>query len=84
MFWLGFSIGIIIGGAFNTIVKSLVDDVIMPLVLDDGRILRCDRPGMPSVDCLTVDPTESKKIFKLQEHQAYQELLQKWEVQLQQ
>lgn len=26
------AIGIIIGGAFNTIVKSLVDDVIMPLV----------------------------------------------------
>lgn len=43
-----------------------IRDVIMPLVLDDGRILRCDRPGMPSVDCLTVDPTESKEIFKLQ------------------
>ena len=43
-----------------------IRDVIMPLVLDSGRILRCDRPGMPSVDCLTNNPTESKKIFKLQ------------------
>ncbi|MBQ7574349.1 MAG: alpha-galactosidase [Clostridia bacterium] len=41
-------------------------DVIMPLVLDDGRILRCDRPAMPSVDCLTEAPTKSGKIFKLQ------------------
>ena len=43
-----------------------IRDVIMPLVLDDGKILRCDRPGMPSVDCLTQDPTTSGKIFKLQ------------------
>lgn len=43
-----------------------VRDIIMPLVLNDGRILRCDRPGMPSVDCLTEDPTSSGKIFKLQ------------------
>ena len=40
-----------------------IRDVIMPLVLDNGKILRCDRPGMPSVDCLTEDPTTSKKIF---------------------
>lgn len=43
-----------------------IREVIMPLVLDDGKILRCDRPGMPSVDCLTEDPTNSGKIFKLQ------------------
>ena len=43
-----------------------IRDVIMPLVLNDGKILRCDRPGMPSVDCLTEDPTTSGKIFKLQ------------------
>lgn len=43
-----------------------IRDVIMPLVLDDGRILRCDRPGMPSVDCLTENPTNSGGIFKLQ------------------
>lgn len=43
-----------------------IRDVIMPLVLEDGRILRCDRPGMPTIDCLTEDPTTSGKIFKLQ------------------
>ena len=40
--------------------------VLMPLVTSDGRILRCDRPAMPTADCLTVDPTSSGKIFKLQ------------------
>ncbi len=43
-----------------------IRDVIMPLVLSDGRILRCDRPGMPTVDCLTNNPSESGKIFKIQ------------------
>lgn len=41
-------------------------EILMPLVLDDGRILRCDRPGMPTLDCLTVNPLNSGKIFKLQ------------------
>lgn len=41
-------------------------EVLMPLVLDDGRILRCDRPAMPTADCLTVNPATSGKIFKLQ------------------
>lgn len=41
-------------------------EVLMPLVLDDGRILRCDRPGMPSADCLTENPLNRGKIFKLQ------------------
>lgn len=38
----------------------------MPLITNDGRILRCDRPAMPTSDCLTCDPVKSKKIFKLQ------------------
>lgn len=29
---LDLAIGVIIGGAFNTVVKSIVDDVVMPLV----------------------------------------------------
>lgn len=41
-------------------------EVLMPLVLKDGRILRCDRPGVPSRDCLVTDPTKNEKIFKLQ------------------
>lgn len=43
-----------------------IRETIMPLVLEDGRILRCDRPGMPTADCLTKNPTNSKEIFKIQ------------------
>lgn len=39
---------------------------LMPLITDDGRILRCDRPAMPTADCLTENPTESGRVFKLQ------------------
>lgn len=28
-----------------------------PLILSDGRILRCDQPGLPTEDCLFHDPT---------------------------
>ena len=41
-------------------------DVLMPLILDDGKILRCDRPGMPAPDCLVSDPRTSGKAFKIQ------------------
>ncbi len=32
----------------------------------DGKILQCDRPAMPTVDCLTNDPLRSRDIFKVQ------------------
>lgn len=41
-------------------------DILMPLCLEDGRILRCDRPGVPAADCLFDDPGESGRIFKVQ------------------
>lgn len=41
-------------------------EILDPLILSDGRILRCDRPAMPTADCLTVDPVTCGKIFKLQ------------------
>ena len=41
-------------------------DLLMPLILSDGKILRCDRPAMPTKDCLTENPRKSKKPFKLQ------------------
>lgn len=41
-------------------------EILQPLILSDGRILRCDRPGMPTKDCLTKDPVHSGKIFKIQ------------------
>ena len=41
-------------------------EILAPLALEDGRILRCDRPAMPTADCLTVNPTSSGRPFKLQ------------------
>ena len=41
-------------------------EVLKPLCFDDGRILRCDRSGMPTADCLIDDPRESGKPFKVQ------------------
>ena len=41
-------------------------DILKPLAFDDGRILRCDRSGMPTADCLTVDPETSDKPLKIQ------------------
>ena len=41
-------------------------DILSPLALKDGRILRCDRPGMPAKDCITQDPVTSGKALKLQ------------------
>lgn len=41
-------------------------EILMPLVLSNGRILRCDSPAVPSADCITRDPVTSGRIFKLQ------------------
>lgn len=41
-------------------------EILKPLILEDGRILRCDRPAMPTKDCLTTDPVRGGRIFKLQ------------------
>lgn len=41
-------------------------ELLMPLCLSNGKILRCDRPAMPAEDCLTENPLNSGKIFKLQ------------------
>ena len=43
-----------------------VREVIMPLVLNDGRILRCQNPATPTIDCFASDPRVNKKPFKLQ------------------
>ncbi|HIE52384.1 MAG TPA: hypothetical protein EYP85_11545 [Armatimonadetes bacterium] len=31
-------------------------EVLWPLILSDGRLLRCDQPGLPTRDCLFADP----------------------------
>lgn len=40
--------------------------VLAPLALNNGKILRCDRPCTPTADCMTTDPTRNKKALKLQ------------------
>ena len=41
-------------------------EILKPLALSDGRILRCDRCAVPTADCLTKDPTTSGEAIKLQ------------------
>ncbi len=41
-------------------------DLLAPLTLSDGRILRCDHPATPTKDCLCEDPASSDKPIKLQ------------------
>lgn len=38
---------------------------IWPLIRKDGRIIRCDGVGMPTVDCLLTDPVTSGKPLKI-------------------
>jgi len=40
-------------------------NILRPLALDDGRILRCDCPATPTADCVCTNPTISKKPMKL-------------------
>ena len=42
--------------------KELLD----PLCLSDGTILRCSRPGIPTADCVCENPTENGKALKIQ------------------
>lgn len=41
-------------------------DILRPLALDDGRILRCDRPAMPAKADLARDPEHSGAAFLVQ------------------
>jgi len=41
-------------------------EVLAPLAFSDGRILRCDRSGMPTADCLTVNPETGDTPLKIQ------------------
>ena len=40
-------------------------EILKPLCLEDGRILRPDESATPTADCLMQNPTTTKKIFKL-------------------
>ena len=41
-------------------------EVLSPLALSNGKILRCDRPCIPTKDCITQDPTKGSRALKLQ------------------
>lgn len=36
-----------------------------PLIRKDGRVIRCDGVGMPTMDCLLTDPLTSRKPLKI-------------------
>ena len=40
-------------------------EILRPVCLPDGRLLRPDESATPTADCLTSDPRTSKKLFKL-------------------
>lgn len=40
-------------------------DILKPLCLEDGRIIRPDESATPTADCLVSNPTRSDKIFKI-------------------
>ena len=40
-------------------------EILKPLCLDDGRIIRPDESATPTADCLVVNPIKSEKIFKV-------------------
>ena len=40
-------------------------EMIRPLILEDGTILRCEEVGLPTVDSLFEDPTENGNILKI-------------------
>jgi hypothetical protein len=42
-----------------------VKEALLPIVFSDGRIIRCDRPALPSGDCLVGDPEMERRAFKV-------------------
>ena len=40
-------------------------EILKPLIFDDGTVIRTEVPALPTVDCLTVDPTVSKQPMKI-------------------
>ena len=41
-------------------------EILNPLVFDDGKILRCDRPAYPTADCMFENPINTQKPYKVQ------------------
>lgn len=43
-------------------------EIFEPLCYSDGRILRCEDPAIPTLDCLVSDPETNGRIFKVKNH----------------
>jgi raffinose synthase len=50
---------------FSDAVDQTNPDMIWPLIYNDGQIIRCEQPGVPTEDCLFVDPTQAKTLLKI-------------------
>ncbi|WHX99769.1 Sip1-related alpha-galactosidase [Neobacillus sp. DY30] len=50
---------------FSDAVDTTNPEMIWPLVYKDGRIIRCDQPGVPTEDCLFIDPFKRKVPLKI-------------------
>ena len=50
---------------FSDAVDATNPEMIWPLIYKDGRIIRCDQPGMPTEDCLFNDPFKTKVPLKI-------------------
>lgn len=46
-------------------VGTTVAEQLWPVMLKDGRILRCDQNALPTLDCLMINPLEEKLPLKL-------------------
>ena len=50
---------------FSDAVNQTNPDNIWPLIYQDGRIIRCEKPGVPTEDCLFIDPIKTKAPLKI-------------------
>ena len=46
-------------------IGSTDKEEIMPLLYEDGRVIRCENIGLPTMDCLFHDPVEEGAILKI-------------------
>ncbi len=56
-------------------------EILKPLALKDGRILRCDESAIPTRDCITSNPTENGKLFKIHNRVKDRELILAFNIQ---
>lgn len=54
------------GPVYNSDKVGMTDpSTILPLILADGTVIRCDEVGVPTMDCLYTDPVKDGTILKL-------------------